>query len=340
MKTKALIISLLAISMGFASCGKSAKKAQQEEKVPAFTVSVKTLKSEKMLHSQEYSITLQGKETIKFSPSLQGKIERIFVKEGDFVNKGQDLIRMDQTQYRSTQIAYDNLVTEMQRMQQLLQTGSVTQQAYDQLKTQLNTTKENMEFLKENTYVKSLISGYVSAKNYEEGELYAGTPIVVVTQINSLKALVSIPESYFPYVKKGSVYTIKLDMYKDKQFKAKVRVVYPTIDALTHTFKAELIIPNQEMLMRPGMFARVTVDINEVDAIVAPYQCVMKMQGSNTRYVFISDHGKAKRVVVEMGQRFDDQVELLSSEIQEGDSIIVKGQGKLVDGSQIKVVNN
>lgn len=338
MKTKALIISLLALSMGFASCSKSAQKKQQEEKVPAFTVSVQALKSEKMLHTQEYSINLQGKETVKVSPSMQGKIERIFVKEGDYVNKGQDLLRMDQTQYRSTKLAYDNLVSEMGRMDQLLKTGSVTQQAYDQLKTQLNTTKENLDFLKENTYVKSVISGYVSAKNYEEGELFAGTPIVVVTQINPLKALVSIPESYFPYVKKGSVYTVKLDMYKDKQFEAKVRVVYPTIDAMTHTFKAELILQNKEMFMRPGMFARVSVDIDEVDAIIAPYQCVMKMQGSNTRYVFISDNGKAKRVVVEMGQRFDDQVELISSELREGDAIIIKGQGKLVDGSEIQVV--
>lgn len=161
---------------------------------------------------------------------------------------------------------------------------------------------------------------------------------MVLTQIHTLKALINVPESNFPLIKKGQKVNLRSDIYPDKVFPATIEVIYPTIDATTHTFQVKLNIPNSSLALRPGMFVRTTLALGKVDAIMAPYQAVLKLVGSNERYVFINKGGVAKRVTVDLGQRFDDMVELVSPELAEGDELVTLGQAKLVDGSKLNVV--
>jgi multidrug efflux pump subunit AcrA (membrane-fusion protein) len=86
------------------------------------------------------------------------------------------------------------------------------------------------------------------------------------------------------------------------------------------------------------MFVRTTLSLSEVEAIMAPYQSVLKLIGSNERYLFLNDNGKAKRLTVTLGQRFNEQVEILSNEIKEGDQLVTVGQSKLVDGVKLSIV--
>ena len=99
----------------------------------------------------------------------------------------------------------------------------------------------------------------------------------------------------------------------------------------------ELRIPNQDEALRPGMYGTVNFFIGETETLVVPAIAVLKLQGANDRYVFLNKDGKAKRVDVRMGRRFEDQLEIISSEIHEGDEIIIVGQGRLVDGSPLNV---
>ena len=284
------------------------------------------------------STNLQGYLTQNVAPSLTGKIEHIYCEVGDRVRKGQDLVRMDQTQYKTTKISLANLEIEKNRVEQLLKTGSATQQQYDQILTQYNSSKEQLDFLQTNTYVKAPFAGVISAKTYEDGELYSGQPILVLTQIDKLKALVAIPEMYFPKFKEGMKLTLTSEIYPDQTFPATVEVVYPTIDASSHTFQVKIVIPNQKNLLRPGMYVTTTIGLGREKAIVAPYQSVEKLVGANDRYVFINDNGRAKRVAVRLGQRFDQDIELISPEITAGVEMVTTGQHKLVDGVKINVV--
>ena len=284
------------------------------------------------------STNLQGYLTQNVAPSLTGKIEHIYCEVGDRVRKGQDLVRMDQTQYKTTKISLANLEIEKNRVEQLLKTGSATQQQYDQILTQYNSSKEQLDFLQTNTYVKAPFAGVISAKTYEDGELYSGQPILVLTQIDKLKALVAIPEMYFPKFKEGMKLTLTSEIYPDQTFPATVEVVYPTIDASSHTFQVKIVIPNQKNLLRPGMYVTTTIGLGREKAIVAPYQSVEKLVGANDRYVFINDNGRAKRVAVTLGQRFDQDIELISPEITAGVEMVTTGQHKLVDGVKINVV--
>ena len=180
-------------------------------------------------------------------------------------------------------------------------------------------------------------AGVISAKNYEDGELYAGQPILVLTQISALKALIAIPESYFPYVKKGMQVEISSEIYPGETFPAAIDIVYPTVDPASHTFQARLKIANGGLKLRPGMYVKTKMSMGMARAIVVPYQAVQKLTGSNDRYVFVDEAGTARRVFVKLGQRFDEDIEVISDELKEGDRLVTVGQARLVDGAKLNV---
>ena len=330
---KFIIYSLTALV--FMSCGKKAVETEEERVEQVRTVVLQPREIERVI---SVSTNLQGYVTQNVAPSLTGKIEHIYCEVGDHVTKGQDLVRMDQTQYKTTKISFANLGVEKNRVEQLLKTGSATQQQFDQLTTQYNSTKEQLDFLEANTYVKAPFNGVIAAKTYEDGELYGGQPILVLTRLDKLKALVAIPETYFPLLKEGMKLTLTTDIYPDRVFPATVEVVYPTIDAASHTFQVKVVIPNEKNLLRPGMYVTTTIGLGKANAIVAPYQSVEKLVGANDRFVFINEGGYAKRVPVTLGQRFDQDVELISPEIVAGVEMVTVGQHKLVDGVKLNVV--
>lgn len=330
---KSFIYVLAALTL--IACG-SENTTEQEERVEQ--VRTKVLHEQEIEREISVSTNLQGYLTQNVAPSLTGKIEHIYCEVGDRKAAGADLVRMDQTQYKTTKISLANLELEKNRVEMLLKTGSATQQQYDQILAQYNSTKEQLEFLEKNTYVKAPFSGVIAAKNYEDGELYSGQPILVLTQIDKLKALVAIPERYFPNFKAGMKLTLTSEIYPDQVFPATVEVIYPTIDATSHTFQAKIVVPNGKNLLRPGMYVTTTIGLGKAKTIVAPYQAVEKLVGANDRYVFINENGRAKRVGVELGQRFDQNIELISPEIVDGVEMVTVGQHKLVDGVKLNIV--
>ena len=330
-----LYVWVLAAAFIVAACG--GKQQQQVMEQRAQLVETAPLAMSDISRELEFSTTLQGWQTLNVSPSLTGKIEHIYVEVGTSVGAGANLVRMDQNQYTTTKLTYTNLGVEMERMESLRESGAVSQQVYDQTRLSYEQTKETLEFLEKNTYVKAPFAGVISAKNYEDGELYSGQPILVLTQIYTLKALIAIPESYYPNVKKGMAVTLTSEIYPGETFPATIDIVYPTVDPASHTFQARLKIPNSGLKLRPGMYVRTKMSLGMARAMVVPYQAVLKLTGSNDRYVFLDDGGVAKRVFVTLGQRFDENIEIISDELHEGDRLVVVGQAKLVDGSKLNV---
>mgnify|MGYP003563403439 CR=1 FL=1 len=188
------IVLLMAAAVCLIGCGKQETETQQESEREE-VVSTMTLKTQEIERVLNISSNLQGYLTQNVAPSLTGKIEHIYTEVGSRVKKGDMLVRMDQNQYLTSKIQLANLEVEIGRLEALLETGSVSQQTYDQTKTSYDQLKQNLSFLEKNTYVKAPFSGVISAKNYEDGELYGGQPILVLTQVNKLKTLIAIPET-------------------------------------------------------------------------------------------------------------------------------------------------
>lgn len=340
-KTIRLAAIILATMSVVACGGKGGEKAATTTAKEAEKVKVQTLESERIAKTLELSSTLEGYETMNIAPSLTGHIEHIYVEVGSRVQKGTMLVRMDQTQLNTTRINLASTKTEFDRVSALKQSGSISQQVYDQTKAGYEQLVENEKFLEQNTFVKAQFAGVISAKYYEDGEMYAGQPILTLTQISRLKAIINIPETYFPLVKQGMKVEVESDIYPGEVFPATIEIVYPTIDAASHTFQAKLNIPNASEKIRPGMYVRTRLGVGEVDAIVVPYQSVLKLTGSNDRYVFVADGNTARRVAVTLGQRFDDRIEIIPVEagaLKAGDRLVVTGQARLVDGATLEIV--
>ena len=330
------VFIIFSIALVACACVKTEQSTEQERIEQVSTIILQPREVERVI---QVSSNLQSYQTVNISPSIQGKIEHIYVEVGDRKAKGDMLVLMDENQYTTTKLTLANLTIEKQRMDALLSSGSISQQSYDQVKLSYDQTKESAEFLEKNTYVKAPFSGVISAKNYEDGELYAGQPIVVLSEITKLKTLIAIPETYFPLVKEGMKLTVKSEIYPDKTFPATIEVVYPTVDAATHTFQCKVVIPNRAELLRPGMYVTSTVGLGKAKVIVVPYQSVEKLVGANDRYVFLNNNGRAQRVAVTLGQRFDEDVEIIAPEIVPGVEYVSVGQHKLVDGVKLNVVN-
>ena len=337
--TAAMALSLLIAMVG---CSKEKKDTTKKPEL----VRVETLQKQVINRDMEFSTSLVANEEVNIASASPGKIEKIFVNVGSRVKQGQLVAQMDPTQLNTTRIQFANLKNDMQRLEALRQAGTVSQQTYDQTKVQYDLAKENLTFLEKNVNLRATISGIISAKNFENGELYSGSPsaatgkaaIVTLVQINPLKANLFVPESFLPQLKQGSKVSVKCDTYPDQTFGAQIARIYPTVDAATRSVQVELKVNNAGEKLKPGMFCRSTIDFGKVEALVVPSQAVLRMQGSNERYVFLENNGKAKRIVVALGKRFDDQTEIISNQLNEGDKLIVTGQNRLIDGVAVTVV--
>ncbi len=309
-------------------------------------VKVMQLEMQKISHAVEYTATLQGYEEVHLAPAAPGRIEAIYVEEGSRVLRGQVLVQMDRTQLHQAEIQMRTLATDFARLDTLQKVGSIPQQQYDQLKAQYEIARSNVEFLTGNTRLKAPFSGIISGKYFEAGEMYSGAPVAPVgkaailslVQIDRLKVIVPVSEKYYPQIQTGMNAKISVDIYPGQEFSGKVVRIFPTIDPASHTFSVEVVTPNSSAVLRPGMFARVSFDLGEVDAVVLPALAVLKMQGSNERYLFVEKDGKAERIPVSIGARFDDRIEVISDLLKPGDRVIVSGQSRLLHGVPVQVV--
>lgn len=312
----------------------------------AIPVKVITLSKTKIARTIDYTATVLPFEEVNMAPSMPGRIEKIFVEVGDRVNKGDDLFLMDRTQLYQQKVQLANLAKDLSRLDTLLRSGSAKQQMYDQMKTQYEVTKTNVEFMEANTLLKAPFNGVVTGKYFENGEMYSGTPttatgrsaVVTVMQVNPLKVNVSISEQYYPLIKRGMKATILADVYKDEKFTGTVYRVAPTVSTATRSFIAELEVPNRNDLLKPGMFIRVSMDLGEVETFVVPAASVLVQEGTNARYIFVEEKGLAKRVEVLIGKRFDDQFEIISEILNPGANIVTEGQSKLINDDKIELV--
>lgn len=320
------------------ACTPKAEKKQEEE-IRVENIKTAVLETQEIARKIDFSTTLEPYNKVMVAPTMAGRIDKIHVEVGSKVQANQLLVEMDKTTYLQTKVSFDNLAVDFQRISTLYNSGNIAQQTYDQTKAQYESLKTNVQNLERNTFLRAPFSGVIAAKNYENGELYAGTPILLLVDMANLKAHINIPESYYPSIKEGMNVAITSDVFTDKEFKGIIEIVSPVIDATTHTFQVQIKISNAGGVLRPGMFARIGVDFDKINAKVVPYQAVLKLQGSNERYVYVNNNGVAKRVKVQMGKRYDDKIEILSDELKEGDQLVVVGQARLVDGVKVNVVN-
>ncbi len=349
MKTVVNITAILTCVCIMASCGGQKKedktvKTDSTEQVKAKPVKVMPITLQEVAIEEVYPATIQAWQEAHVGPAAPGQIHKIYVNVGDKVSKGTLLAQMDPTQYNQLRIQYQDAKRDLQRMDSLIKYGNISQQTYDKVKLQNEVLQTNLQTLSDNVFLKAPFSGVITGKYFNERENYSGMAAAVgvgaiftIMQVNELKVVVSVSERFFPIVKKGMKTKLLTDIYPDKKFEGVVETIYPTIDASTKTFKIEIKVPNPQEILRPGMFARIAFDFGKAKAMVVPANAILKQEGTNERYVFIYNNGKAQRITVELGTRFNDQIEIRSDKITPGMQLIYTGHTGLIDEQVVEI---
>ena len=272
------------------------------------------------------------------APAMGGRIRQILVDVGANVSKGQTLVTMDAATLSQQQTQVATLRRDYERYQELYEVGGISKQQLDQAKTQLDVAETAMSNLGENTTLVSPMSGVVTARNYDPGDVAMQLPILTIESINPVKVTLNVSESYYSQVTLGMPVEVQADALGSEVFEGKVSLIYPTINPVSHTFTVEVTVPNGDRKLRPGMFARVKVNFGTHDRPLLSDVAVLKQVGSNDRYVFVEENGKAVYTLVTLGLRIDDKYEILSG-LSAGDKVIIHGNTNLIDGSEIEVIN-
>ena len=335
MKTKNLVwlLPVLTIAM-LVSCGKKKEEVKDDIKI---NVNTTVAQLESVDKTVTYTANVKADVINQITPAMPGRIEKIYVEIGDRVSKGKLLVQMESSNLQQQNTQLLNLERDYTRYNELLKVGGIAQQQVDQIKTQIDVLRTAIKNLRDNTQLLSPIDGIITARNYDNGDVFAQTPILTVQQMNPLKAIINVSESYFSKVKMGMPVDIQLDVYENETFTGKVSLIYPTIDAATHTFGVQITINNKDMKVRPGMYGRVIMNLGTEQSIVIPDAAVQKQSGSNDKYVFIIENGIARYRKVELGQHLGDRFEILSG-INAGDVIVTAGQSRLIDGTAVEII--
>lgn len=321
------------------SCGNNTKTAEQpksaEVRLPNVAIMAASYKD--VPQSDVYTANVEAYAKNNIAPQSPSRIQKIYVEVGDFVRAGQIVAKMDEVSLNQSKLSMANDSLEYSRIKKLYEQGGVSKSDFDAMELKYNVTRSQYQNLLENTILRSPVSGVITARNYDQGDMYGGSPIYVVEQITPVKLYVGISEMDYTRVKKNDVVTLTADALPGKTFTGRIARIYPTIDAATHTFTAEVNVANSDRLLRPGMYARVTVNFGSNHSIVVPDDCVVKQQGSGVRSVFVLQaDNTVKEIVVTLGRHFGTEYEILSG-VAEGDKVVVKGQASLKNGSKVNV---
>lgn len=336
-RMKQISFAVLALAIGLSSCGKTAKtdtKAATEVK----NVRVVKVTEREVEQTYEISATVQPQVKNSIAPSMPGRIRDILVEVGQQVSKGQKLVQMDVANLSNTETQIQNMKRIYKRTQELFNVGGASQQELDNAKMQLDLAQTNANNQSENTYLISPISGVITARNYDDGDMYnAQMPVLVVMSINPVKLVVNVSESFYAQVKTGMTVNVKLDVFEGQNFQGKVSLIYPTVDERTRTFPVEIKLNNNNNKVRPGMFARATFEFGVAKRIVVSDKAIVKQAGSGAKFVYVHVDGKVQYRQVELGRRTEADYEVLSG-LNAGEEVVVAGQSKLVDGASVKTM--
>lgn len=354
------LILVLMVYSGFNFCRSKFKKSEEKKNEEVIPVKVITAKVGELPKFVESTGNLFPSKQVKIFPKVPGKvIEKIFVDKGDTVKKGDLLATLEKKEIdamiRQANAELAALESELKlteldynRILNLYKSNSVSKQKLDQVQTKLKSIKskidaavahiEYLKVLKDNHNVYATIDGIVVDRYLDSGSFSSNTiPILSINKEDELKLITHIPETYFSEIKKGQLVEFTVDAYNNRIFKGNVNIIYPTIDYKTRTFKVEIIVPNEKLVLRSGMFCNVKIYIGKEKGIVLPMDVLNRIPGTGSYFVYVVKDNRAYLRNVTTGISYKNNIILLSG-VQENESVVVNGSNRLGDGKQVKIV--
>lgn len=341
MKMNVILKTLLIGGVYVASVACQSKQATTEttqvEAKPKVTTEIVHL--QKVEQQSVFTGNVEGYAVNNITPQQARRISRLLVDVGDHVVAGQRLAEMDNSALAQAKAQYENNKASFERSDELYKFGGESKANWEAVKTAYEVSKSTYENMLENTTLTSPISGVVTARNYDNGDMVGGQPIFVVQKINPVKVFINVSESLYTYISKGMNVDVEFDAIPGQKFVGKISRITPTIDTQTRTFEVELTVANAKEQIKPGMYARVTMNYGSRRNVVVPDRSIVKMMGSGDRFIYVyKADGTVSYQKVELGRRMDDKIEILSG-VADGDEVVVTGQSALKNGLAVERAN-
>jgi len=362
---------LISISIIIFNCGE--KTSEEIEKVIPIAVKTSEVANQDIHGVLGFFGNIEGEQAVKVYSTIPNRVTNLYVEIGDKVRRGQvlatisaDKISEGVTQaeagYEATLAQYNTTEAEFQRVQKLFDENVVSQSHYDAVKAQRDASKSSVKQMEaalsaaksqyQDTRITSPITGVVSMKNYELGDMAAPQmPFFEVVDMNPVKVSINVIERYLGLVKPGLDATLTVNSYPGETFKGKVSLVNPTLDAMTRTASAEIILDNSDLKLKPGMFANVEViteekkDVPVIPTYAIIEKTVLDYSGGKIstgkvkidKFVFTLQDSIALKRKIETGIEHNNLVEILSG-IETGEILVIQGQHILLDSSLVNIV--
>ena len=281
-------------------------------------------------------------EEVDLSFETSGKIVAINFREGTAVKKGDLLAKVNDqpllAQLRRYEAQLKLAEDRVYRQSALLEKDAVSQEAYEQARTELAMLNADIDIVKSNialTELRAPFDGVIGLRNVSEGA-YASPSVVVakLTKIKPLKIDLSVPERYASQIKPGTRLTFTVEGYNET-FHAEVYATESKIDPNTHYFSVRAHYPNTRGRLLPGRFVSVKIRMHDIpDAIAIPTQAVVPEMGVDK--VFLYKGGKAHAVAIKTGLRTESRIQVVEG-LSPGDTLIVSGTLQLREGLPVKL---
>ncbi|HRG01121.1 MAG TPA: efflux RND transporter periplasmic adaptor subunit [Bacteroidia bacterium] len=281
---------------------------------------------------------------IDLLPEVGGKVIAIYFKEGETVNKGSVLVKLNDADLQAQLLKSKTQITlseqKLERLKKLLEIKGVSQEEFDMQQNELNSLKADQAYILAQLAKTSIVApftGMVGLKNISEGSyVNTSTPIVSLVQVKPLYVEFSVPEKYSSLFSKGIQVKFSNDNNKDAQT-ATIYAIEPRVDELTKTIKARATYNGNEHFY-PGSFVKVFANLGETqNVLMVPTQCVIPtLKGQK---VFVSKNGIATEAMVTIGVRTDERIQIIDG-LQEGDTVITTGLLGLKKETPLKLLKS
>ena len=335
-----LLLLLSAASLSLSTACSSSSSSKQETAQSTDSTQVVTVDAARLTElgsRQQYTAQLEAKTLNNITAQAGGRVKQILVAVGDRVAAGQVVARMEATQASAAQIQLADAKTNFARMDELYKVGGISKAQWEQAKSALEQAKLSYGNASENTLLRSPISGFVTAKNYDNGDVTSpAQPILVIQQVSPLKVVVNVSEQYYTRLKPGLEALLSVEALGTESFSGRITKVYPTVDATTHTVGVEIEVANKDQRLRPGMYARLSLDFGVRQALTISDKAIVRQAGSGIRYVYVLKEGKAVYREVELGELQDGRYEALRG-IEPGEQLIISAPSRLKNGTAVKL---
>ncbi len=334
------IITFTTLALLLVGCSEK-KETVKEVVIPKVTV--KKINSTVEKESLTYSGTIEADNTVSLGFSVPGRISKVYVQEGQKVNKGQLLATIDQTTYKNAfdiaNAGLEQANDNFKRLNSLYQKGSLPERDFIAVKVAVAQANANKNLAAKNladTKLYAPFSGMITAKMTEIGATAApGVPAFTVMKTDKVYAKASITESEISKLKIGTDAKVEISSLNET-FNGKVAIVNPSADAVTRTFNVKVRLDNKEDKLLPGMISNIKINTgNTVDVITVPSESIIR-DANNILYVFVVKENKAIKKRVSLGSFKGNEV-IVTKGLSIGDSVVIAGNKNLKDGQTVSL---